>query len=576
MQSTTRSPNGEKTSELECVIATDELARRPTRPADFASENRVLRKLASIMAREPRLVLQELVDSARELCSAGSAGISLLDPDFTESASQFRWIATSGEFNRYAGQTMPRHFSPCGTVLDANRLLLMKDPVRHFAYIDALSEPVSEVLLVPFYQADRPIGTVWVAQHTQDRKFDSEDARLVTSLSQFAAAAIQVIATGDINRKLEEDARIAAERAFAHLAIEHQRVTTLSQEREHAEAAVKHSEARYRAIIEASPECVMIIGRDGSLMQINAAGLRVFELDSEEAIKGRSVLDVIAPEDRERVRTFHERVCNGERGTLTFEMIGARGTRRIMETSSVPLASTSGGFDRLAISRDVTERHRAEEALSVELKDASRLRDLASRLIGGDDPSALYEEILLAAIEITGADAGTMQLLDRSTNTLRFLVTRGFPSEMTDHFASVDASSDSPVASLSLTVLAPSLIFLAARPLAVLISFISIMDCAVRSQTPLLSRSGRPLGMFSTHWRRQRTLSEREIRFLDLLGRQAADLIERTQAQEALREADRRKDEFLAILAHELRNPLVPIRTGIDLLSRVPQQPELH
>lgn len=45
----------------------------------------------------------------------------------------------------------------------------------------------------------------------------------------------------------------------------------------------------------------------------------------------------------------------------------------------------------------------------------------------------------------------------------------------------------------------------------------------------------------------------------------AADLIERTQAQEALRasekqlrEADRRKDELIAVLAHELRNPLVP------------------
>jgi len=38
-------------------------------------------------------------------------------------------------------------------------------------------------------------------------------------------------------------------------------------------------------------------------------------------------------------------------------------------------------------------------------------------------------------------------------------------------------------------------------------------------------------------------------------------------AQEALREADRRKDEFLATLAHELRNPLAPIRTGLELLK---------
>ena len=45
------------------------------------------------------------------------------------------------------------------------------------------------------------------------------------------------------------------------------------------------------------------------------------------------------------------------------------------------------------------------------------------------------------------------------------------------------------------------------------------------------------------------------------------DLSEQRRADEALREADRRKDEFLAMLAHELRNPLAPIRTGLDLLS---------
>jgi PAS domain S-box-containing protein len=49
-----------------------------------------------------------------------------------------------------------------------------------------------------------------------------------------------------------------------------------------------------------------------------------------------------------------------------------------------------------------------------------------------------------------------------------------------------------------------------------------------------------------------------------------SDIHERKQAQEALRESDRRKDEFLAMLAHELRNPLAPIRNAVMLLSREP------
>src|SRR5262249_18898187 len=100
--------------------------------------------------------------------------------------------------------------------------------------------------------------------------------------------------------------------------------------------------------------------------------------------------------------------------------------------------------------------------------------------------------------------------------------------------------------------------------------------------TPLISRSGRALGMFSTHWRAHRRLDDRELRFLDLLARQAADLIERTQTEQALRlsaqqlrDADRRKDEFIAMLAHELRNPLVPIRTGVELLKSARAQPAL-
>src|SRR5437764_1002948 len=46
-----------------------------------------------------------------------------------------------------------------------------------------------------------------------------------------------------------------------------------------------------------------------------------------------------------------------------------------------------------------------------------------------------------------------------------------------------------------------------------------------------------------------------------------AILTESRQVAEALREADRRKDEFLAMLAHELRNPLAPIRNGLHLLK---------
>lgn len=60
------------------------------------------------------------------------------------------------------------------------------------------------------------------------------------------------------------------------------------------------------------------------------------------------------------------------------------------------------------------------------------------------------------------------------------------------------------------------------------------------------------------HLNLQLSLTQGQLRF---------ELAERRRAEESLRAADRRKDEFLATLAHELRNPLAPIRTGLDLLQ---------
>ncbi|WP_051972014.1 PAS domain S-box protein [Massilia sp. 9096] len=54
----------------------------------------------------------------------------------------------------------------------------------------------------------------------------------------------------------------------------------------------------------------------------------------------------------------------------------------------------------------------------------------------------------------------------------------------------------------------------------------------------------------------------------------SVDISERKRAEEALREADRRKDEFLAMLAHELRNPMAPIRAAADLMQAVQLEPE--
>jgi signal transduction histidine kinase len=80
------------------------------------------------------------------------------------------------------------------------------------------------------------------------------------------------------------------------------------------------------------------------------------------------------------------------------------------------------------------------------------------------------------------------------------------------------------------------------------------------------------VGIFAELYRKTRALEELNA---ELERRVAARTAELEATTAALREADRRKDEFLAMLAHELRNPLAPIRTAVQLL-RLKELPEAH
>jgi signal transduction histidine kinase/CheY-like chemotaxis protein len=91
---------------------------------------------------------------------------------------------------------------------------------------------------------------------------------------------------------------------------------------------------------------------------------------------------------------------------------------------------------------------------------------------------------------------------------------------------------------------------------------------------PITARDGRVLGTFGTYFRTCRGPSTAERAAVEILSRTAALAIERAHVDEALRQSqqrlrddDRRKNEFLAALSHELRNPLAPLRTAIHLLE---------
>ena len=189
--------------DLELVISTPDLSRRPTRPPDYASENRALGALLEAMTASPDDILQKLAETALDLCRAHSAGFSLLDGE----RKRFRWAAIAGVWASHLGGGTPRNFGPCGTVLDRNGPLLFSSPERHFKYLTSVAPHIEEGLLLPFYVGGEAVGTIWVIAHDQSRSFDAEDLRVMTNLAHFAAVAYaarnrQVAVRADVNSAL--------------------------------------------------------------------------------------------------------------------------------------------------------------------------------------------------------------------------------------------------------------------------------------------------------------------------------------------------------------------------------------
>jgi diguanylate cyclase (GGDEF)-like protein/PAS domain S-box-containing protein len=127
---------------------------------------------------------------------------------------------------------------------------------------------------------------------------------------------------------------------------------------------MRERESRLAAVVNAEPECVKLIDRQGRLIEMNPAGIRMIEAQGVEQVRGRCVFDLVASEHRDSFRALTERVAQGTEEGLEFEIIGLKGSRRWLETRAVPLLDEASGETLvLGITRDITERKRSAQAL---------------------------------------------------------------------------------------------------------------------------------------------------------------------------------------------------------------------
>lgn len=211
----------------------------------------------------------------------------------------------------------------------------------------------------------------------------------------------------------------------------------------------------------------------------------------------------------------------------------------------------------LELERRVAERTReleeANEALrqsqhmlAMELEAAQGLQNVATELISARGTQALYDQILDTATAILHADFSSIQQFFPGSGTdgeLRLLGHRGFHSEVSTNWKLIRPARCTSCAE--------------AMRIGRRVAVTDIRTCAFMSgtedsdeylrvgilavqSTPLVSRSGALLGMVSTHWSKPHEMTASEGRAMDVLARLAADLIERSLAEDKLSESEER------------------------------------
>lgn len=232
---------------------------------------------------------------------------------------------------------------------------------------------------------------------------------------------------------------------------------------------------------------------------------------------------------------------------------------------------------KLQLERALQARDEVQRELEAELEDARLLHNISSMMIDENSVGALYQKLVNAATLVMRSDYGSMQRYDAARGALQLIAHHGLNEEAVEFWQWVPpgrATTCGKALELGERVIAAD--FETCEFIAGSEDLVAFRKAGVRAaqSTPLLTRGGRLVGMITTHWTTCHLPKERELRLFDIIARQAADLIERNTSAEALQqqamtllEADRYKNEFLATLAHELRNPLAPIQTGLSVLQ---------
>ena len=309
--------------------------------------------------------------------------------------------------------------------------------------------------------------------------------------------------------------------------------------------------SRLAAIVDSSNDAIISKDLDGVISSWNLAAHHLFGYSETEAV-GRPITLIIPADLHDEEKEILSRVRNGER-IDHYETRRVARDGRIFDVSITvsPVRSAIGSIVGASkILRDVTQSKRdraalreSERRLASEVTASRTLQSISTRLISESTLASLFGQILEAAMELMSSDASSLQMLAPGGESLTLIGWKNFHPDSATFWQRVtaDAGSTCGIALRDnrrvLVSDVDACAFMAGTP-----DLEEYRRSGIRAvqSTPLRSRIGHPLGMISTHWHAPHTPTEDDFRLFDVLARQAADLIERTRAEQALRESEER------------------------------------
>ncbi|MEX0585958.1 MAG: PAS domain S-box protein, partial [Pirellulales bacterium] len=339
-------------------------------------------------------------------------------------------------------------------------------------------------------------------------------------------------------------------------------------EQRRTERAIRESDARKAAILNTALDAIITIDGRGRIIDFNPAAERTFGKPLSE-VAGTELAELIIPP---RFREQHRRglahyAATGEAPVLgkRLEMsaIGADGVEFPVELA-ISQISTEGPPLFTGYIRDLSERSRTERYRNARLAFTEALAQATTI-------QAAASSVLAAVCKSLAWDIGDIWFLDRQADVLRFVDCWHKPSASLDAFAAMCRQR-----TFTRGEGLPGRIWSSGKAA-------SIPDVLLDSNFPRapfadkaglhgafgspIQLSGEFMGIMEFFSHEIRQPDPDLLEMMTTMCEQFGQFVKRARTEEKLREADRLKDEFLAMLAHELRNPLAPIRSALNVIN---------